>query len=755
MQEGDTKNFLQGSIPFDVQFFGVVLALSVLFVVVIYTVLIPFEYKATRSVFEEVKTKQTQNFLKIVVQNGVFIDDLELYAEIWRKDHPHISNMMVYGQSMGLVYEWKSAEASPGELVSVRVPMVVEGKQIALLVFDWNSQSAVKAAEDAVLRMIFFALGGVFLFMIPTVLFFRLMVLRHIQALCAITENPLDDIESPKDKVFVAPEVLSLVNLVKQSQQSRRLDIASRDQSQNLQKYLRAIITHALDGIIVLKHDGCVESMNPMAEKMLKTTENQAKGKQFSSMINIREHGDSEEKSSLPLFTGENDNINGDIKTVKTTIRGDLERYFELSKATFDSEGEKFSVIILRDTTLQHQQHASLEKAKHKTDEAMRAKSRFFAMMSHEIRTPLNGVLGVLQLMQNAKSDQDRELYVTQGIKSAESLKRIIGDLLDISRIEAGKVVLEAEHFSPKKIAEEEVSLAHNLLGGKTLKLMCRVEDGIPALVDGDSGKIRQVIRNMLSNAIKFTEEGGVLLSLSSKPCESSHQTELHFAVQDTGIGIEAGKTEAVFGEFDSVNMAYTRRYGGTGLGMAISKGIVEAMNGNIGFVSKPGKGSKFWFCVVLPIVFQDREYTVKRIDNERTRPGLRILLVEDNPTNSLIAKHMLEREKCKVMTAADGVEALEMLQEFTYDLIFMDVAMPRMDGHEASKAIRQKGGNWKKIPIIALTAHAAKTDVVEAKAAGMSDYLCKPVDQKNLVAMLRKWTRRSQANVVPLNRRA
>ena len=525
---------------------------------------------------------------------------------------------------------------------------------------------------------------------------------------------------------------------------------AHRKDTIRLQGYLRSVIAHVLDGIIVLDSVGKIESLNPAAEEILNIKEEEAKSKNFEDLLEIVERTEKTTKArAYEQGTPQESEI------LKAVISGGLERFLELSHAKFDSEGEHFSVVVLRDVTAQQHQTNYLEAAKRQSEEAAKAKTQFLAMMSHEIRTPLNGIIGVLQLMQNAKSQENNGLYIDQGMRSAESLKNIIGDLLDISRIEAGKIVLEAEHFSPRKISEDEIALAHNLLAGKKLKLKCLVDENIPDFVDGDSGKIRQVIRNMLSNAIKFTEKGGVLLNVKAIQQSNVKQAQLLFVVKDTGIGIPEGKTDIVFNEFDSVNMAYTRRYGGAGLGMAISKGIVEAMQGKIGFTSQPGNGSSFWFHVTLPIIYAKKSYSVEQDAAALNRPlrDKRVLVVEDNATNSLIAKHMLEQAKCRVMTAVDGLEALEMLDQFTYDAVLMDVAMPRMDGLEASRKIREQGGTKAKIPIIAMTAHAAKEDVLAARNAGMSDYLTKPIDQKALLAALRKAILKPEA-LRPINAR-
>ena len=356
--------------------------------------------------------------------------------------------------------------------------------------------------------------------------------------------------------VFLAAEGILqfLSRRTKESALAEKLsEEANRKDSIRLQGYLRSVIAHVLDGIIVSDSAGKIESLNPAAEKILNLTEETAKGKSFEDLLEIVERTEKTTKARAY----EQGTLQ-ESEVLKVIITGKLERFLELSHAKFDSEGEHFKVVVLRDVTVQQNQTNYLEAAKRQSEEAAKAKTQFLAMMSHEIRTPLNGIIGVLQLMQNAKTQENHALYVDQGMRSAESLKNIIGDLLDVSRIEAGKIVLEAEHFSPRKISEDEIALAHNLLAGKKLKLKCVIDDNVPDFVDGDSGKIRQVIRNMLSNAIKFTEKGGVLLNVQAVQQNDVKKSQLLFIVKDTGIGIPKGKTDIVFNEFDSVNMAYT-----------------------------------------------------------------------------------------------------------------------------------------------------------------------------------------------------
>ena len=415
--------------------------------------------------------------------------------------------------------------------------------------------------------------------------------------------------------------------------------------------------------------------------------------------------------------------------------------YLNISSVRDDRGEITHFIAHFVDITDQKNYEKNLRNEQARSEAANIAKGRFLAIMSHEIRTPMNGILGMLDLLRHTRLDEQQQQLVSTGLESGEILLNIINDILDYSKMEAGKLQLECEPFELQDMLLHTLELLQPQAEMKGNILRLDMHNHLPRYVSGDSSRLRQVLLNLITNAIKFTNDGNITVTVSGERQEAG-KFMFECSVKDTGSGIRDDAQETLFDEFTMADQTHSRTQKGTGLGLAICKQLVQLMGGTIDFTSKFNRGSNFTFRIPLKIT-EAQAVTAEEspVSGVAPRKDTRVLLAEDNIANQTVMKAILGNADLDVTVVNNGEKAIQQLAKERYDIILMDISMPEMDGIEATRHIRQLPGRARNIPIVALTAHALSGDRERFLEAGMNDYLTKPVKVKKTLECIARWT--------------
>jgi len=545
----------------------------------------------------------------------------------------------------------------------------------------------------------------------------------------AFNEGAIDFIEKPYD---VGPTRQRLAIHLE------RLALRTRLKAET--DRLARMIASMPDAVVSLSPQRHIVVWNAAAERMFGAPAVDAIGQEFSRFV-AHDLDHASDVAGTPLEL--------------TAVRADGSGIqIELNRSQWIERGEGFTTYIVRDVTERVLLRKELERAKEAAEQANQAKSSFLANMSHEIRTPLNAVVGMTHLALRQVSDPRGSDYLRKILQSAQHLLGLLNDILDFSKIEADKLTLERIGFGLQAVLDNFANLIGEKAAAKGLKLRFSVAPDVPQRLIGDPLRLAQVLINYGHNAVKFTESGEIEVSVEIASRQADRLT-LRFKVRDTGVGLSAEQQSRLFATFEQADSSTTRQYGGTGLGLAIARRLAEMMGGQAGVVSTLGQGSTFWFTAQLsaeqpassrraglrgaPRADASAPQGAAAEDETPSLRGLRVLVVDDNEVNLLIAREMLQHASAQVETAMDGAQAVEQVRQKSFDLVLMDMQMPVLDGLAATRAIRRMPG-LEGLPILAMTANAMPAERELCLQAGMDEVLTKPVEPLRLLRAVHHW---------------
>jgi len=536
-------------------------------------------------------------------------------------------------------------------------------------------------------------------------------------------------------------------NTVRQQVEEERQKLDQRLRDQHF--YTRSLIESNIDALMTTDPRGIITDVNKQTEALTGCTRDELIGAPFKNCFTDPQLAEAGIKRVLNEGKVTNYELTARARDGKLTV-------VSYNATTFHDRDRSLQGVFAaaRDITERKQYEESLREATHKAEQANRAKSEFLANMSHEIRTPMNAVIGLSYLLGQTSLDAQQLAFLAKVQLASKSLLVVLNNVLDLSKIEAGELIVESTTFSLPGLLNELTDVMAVQADAKRIAFAIDVEDDLPAALEGDATRLTQILTNLVSNAIKFTESGSVRLRVH-RLAATSRRVTLRFVVSDTGIGIAPEVQARLFAPFAQADASITRRFGGTGLGLSIVKRLVNLMGGEVSLDSTPGVGSEFKvmldFALASPEALARLEATPAAA-GQRALLGLRVLVVDDSDINLDVTKRILELEGAQVRLAGNGQDAFELLQAEprAIDVVLMDVQMPVLDGHDATRRIRVELA-LTDLPIIALTAGALSSERQRAAAAGMDDYIIKPFDAQSLVRSILRHVKPASA---PLMRR-
>lgn len=718
-----------------------------------------YEEPALREVLQE-QNYNNYWLLRAAVMEAVISEDVPVLESFSRRvtetDKDIIFLEIRNENDVSLVRAEKKGVYEEDYTMSFSDRFIVEGEDFGSLIISWNLQSIYAEANEYGKRLqlsVTIALIALTLMILSLLHWVLVKPMRKIhQRLNDISNGDLEgslSVSTSAELMYLSDSVNELSNaLIYRDKYERELEAAQLS-LQKLSKQNELILNSAGEGIYGIDMDGHSTFVNLAAARMTGWEPEVLLGKDMLKVF----HQANAENNKFDLYSVFTDGV---IRRVDDGVfyRKDGSAFHvEYVCTPIIEDGMPIgAVVIFRDITDKINAVKDLSKAIDQAREANKVKSEFLAVISHEIRTPLNAVIGATNLLLDTPLNEEQKIFVSTAVVSGEALLVLINDVLDYSKLVAGKMILEKVDFDIIALAEEICELFNSEVRQKQIALEVIGDSKLPKMVSGDSGRLRQILLNLISNAVKFTDVGGIKLFIDFLG-DVDGRILLSIKVQDTGIGISEEVQSCLFDEFSQVDPSFTRKYGGTGLGLAITKNIVNLMDGDIRCKSEQGKGSvfevniKLWEVsnnTVVPATEDQNEITdvLENInaDGSVVSNGGRILLVEDSMANQVVAMAYLKKAGYSVDSVANGREAIAAVTSLPYGVILMDLAMPVMDGFEATKIIRNLGGDVSHIPIIAMTANTMQGDKEACLLAGMNDYLSKPINKFDLFKKLAQW---------------
>jgi PAS domain S-box-containing protein len=634
-----------------------------------------------------------------------------------------------------ILYAKKWVSFINNDVLRIAGPVIMpDGTAIGYLVVEFSLKRTNELIESTTKTNIFFTL---FCLGIGTVLAFSYStsLSRCISAIVKAAQRIGKGKLDTQLKIKRNDELGTLAHSINQMALSLNETTVSK-------KYVDNIIESMGSSLIVVTCHGIIESINRATVELLGYEKNELIGKPFVLIFNRQ----SFKEGGIDYFIKRRV-INNQEKSYRARSGRIIPVSFS-STVMEDSRGKTQGIIcVAQDITLQKKAKKELQRAKEAAEAANLAKSEFLAIMSHEMRTPMNAIIGMTELTLETDINKQQREYLELILSSSEGLLSLMNDILDFAKTEAHQIVLQNIVFDLCKIIHQIVSIMKPRSEEKGVSLSYSISPNVATLVQGDPLRLKQILINLLVNAIKFTDRGYIYIYVTSKEAASEDNMTLYFEVTDTGIGISPEDKIKIFDMFSQGDSSSTRKHGGTGLGLAISKRLIEMMGGYIGVKSTVGKGSTFYFSVNVKKVKREDIHPIPVSDNNKTlekeavisfqkKTQTKVLVVDDNHINREITRHILQKAGYKVYIAESGKMAVKAVQKSHFQLIIMDIQMPDMDGFEAVKVIRQwqVQSNKDSTPIVALTAHATEDYRQKCFDSGINGFLTKPINKKDLL---------------------